>query len=175
MSSTFFQQSGSGSGSGGGSSLIWIEGASAATPIFENNMRVYEFGAALSQSLYASVRVPSTYLAGQQINLRITFYSPDSSGNALVQSVATLIRTGTDAASSTTNQRTSTNAAVSLGAGTVNKPQSVVLDLTSTAGQINSVNVSAGDLILIQLTRGTDTATSDLKLPVTAAEVTFSV
>jgi hypothetical protein len=76
--------------------------------------------------------------------------------------------------SSTTNQRTSTNAAVTVSAGTVNEPQALALDLSSSSGQINAVSIAAGDIILVKLTRGTDTATGDASVPVNCAEVTFS-
>lgn len=161
-------------GSGGGGSLRWVEDANSPTPSVANHIQLYAFQSGLAQSLYALVKVPNGYAPGNPINLRIDFYSPDSSGSALMSSVATLIRQGTDAITSTTNQRTSTNAAVTLGAGTVNIPQSLALDLTDSTGKINSVAVSAGDYILVHLTRGIDTGTSDLQVPVYGAEVTFS-
>jgi hypothetical protein len=176
--SRWVTKSGSGSGSGssaGGMSLRWVEDLASPTPVTENNDLVYGFTIGLSQKLYARIKVPLGYTAGSPINLRLTCYSPDSSGSPLIQSVATLVRTGTDTISSTTNQRTSTNSALTLGAGTVNKPQAVVLDLTSTIGQINGVAVAAGDLIGIQLTRNfADSGTSDIMVPVYASEVTFS-
>jgi hypothetical protein len=129
----------------------------------------------VSQYLYAAVRVPNSYTAGSQINLRGMFYGNATSTTVLMQTLATLIRTGTDAVSSTTNQRTSTNSAVTL-ATTANRPNAFVCDLTSSTGTINSVSVSAGDLILIRLTRdtSTDTATVDAMFPPYSSEVTFS-
>lgn len=165
---------GSGSGGGGGGSLIWIEGVNSATPLFENSLEVYGFDQGLSQALYTSVKVPNSYTAGNPIKMRSEFYSPDSSGNVLFQTVTTLIRAGTDTISSTTNQRTSTNSAVTLGAGTVNIPQSVTFDLTSSSGQINSVSVSPNDILIIQLLRGSDTATSTARHMVYSSEVSFS-
>ena len=167
-------------GGGGGGSLSWTEDVDSPTPIVENSNQVYAFQSLTTlpgggaQSLYALVLVPTSYIAGNQIKLKTSFYSPDSSGTALVQSVATLIRTGTDAITSTANQRTSTNTAVTLSAGTVNIPQAVTLDLTSATGTINGVAVAAGNLIQVKLTRGTDTATSDLKLPVYGTEMTVT-
>lgn len=160
-------------GGGGGGSLEWVESTNAPTPSVDNNNQVYAFQSGLGQSLYALIKVPSGYTTGNQIQLKLDFYSPDSSGTALIQSVATLIRQGTDAMSSTTNQRTSTNSAVTLGAGTVNIPKGVALDLSDSTGNVNAVAVSPGDYIQVQLTRGTDTGTSDLKVPVYGAEVTF--
>jgi hypothetical protein len=166
---------GSGSGGGGGGSLQWVEDAEAPTMLVENSQLVYCFDAVLGQKLYTVVEVPNTYGGGAQIKMRLKFRSPDSSGNVKIKTVATLNRTATDAYSSTTNQRTSTNSAVTLGAGTVDKYQAVICDLTDSTGKINSVAVSGGDQIYVQLTRDTaDTATSPAKVPVYAAEVSFN-
>jgi hypothetical protein len=162
-----------GSGGGGGA-LAWIEDLDAPLTTVDNNNRVYCFQSAAGQALYALIKVPASYSPGSPIKLNLNFYSPDTSGTALLQAVSTLIRQGTDAISSTTNQRTTTNAAVSLSAGTVNIPQAVQLDLTDTTGRINAVAVAAGDYIKVKLQRGTDTATSDLKVPVYGAEVVTS-
>ena len=64
-----------------------------------------------------------------------------------MQSLSTLVRSGVDAISTTTNQRTSTNAAV---ANIVDTPQIATLDITDSSGQINSVAVSANDLIKVR-------------------------
>ena len=162
-----------GSGGGGGGALQWIEAASSPLADIENNVRVYLYQNALTQNLYTIVKVPNTYVAGSQITMRIHEYSPDSSGNILLRSQSTLIRGATDAMSSTTNQRTSTNSAVTVSAGTVNEPQTVSLDLTDSSGQINSVAVAADDTIIVRLYRDTDTATSDLRVAVYSAEVKF--
>jgi hypothetical protein len=163
-----------GSGGGGGGSLRWVEDANAPIPEVENLQQVYMYSAGLGQSLYALIKVPQSYIAGFPIALKMSFYSPDSSGTALLQTVATLIKSGVDVISDTTNQRTSTNAAVTLSAGTVNIPQVVSFDLTSTTGQINSIAVAANDLIKVQLTRGTDTATSDIRALTYGTEATFT-
>ena len=162
-------------GGGGGSSLDWIEDADAPVASFEYSQRVYGFEDALTQNLYSAVRVPSTYTAGGQINLRGVFYANGTSNTVLFSTVATLIRTGTDAVTSTTNQRTSTNSAVTL-AVTANRPNSFVCDLTSSTGTINSVAVSAGDVILVKLFRdtATDTSTATAMFPPYSTEVTFS-
>ncbi len=162
------------SSGGGGGSLQWVEDANSPVPTIQNLDQVYLYQSGLGQSLYAMIRVPTSYAGGTQINLRMPWYSPDSSGNVLMQTIATLIRNATDTITSTTNQRTSTNSAVTLSAGTVNEPQGTIYDLTSSTGQINSVSVSAGDLIRVEFKRGTDTATSDVAALVYATEVTFT-
>jgi hypothetical protein len=163
------------SGGGGGGSLKWVEGVPSANTIKEADVEVHTFSLADagSQFLYAMVRVPTTYQAGKQIRCRIPVYSIDSSGTFLIQSVARLIRTGTDTFSTTANTRTSTNTAITASGANQNKPQAVILDLTSTIGEINAVAVSAGDYIIVRLQRGTDTATSDVRALTYASEVTF--
>lgn len=165
-----------GNAGGGGGSLNWIEADLAPVASIVNNFQVYEFEDALTQYLYASIRVPSTYTAGDPIKLLLTFYSAGTSGTALIQTQTTLIRTGTDLISSTTNQRTSTNGAVTLSGATADIPQAVILDLSSSIGQVNAVSVSPGDILLVRLTRDTttDTTTSSVFVPVYGAETTFS-
>jgi hypothetical protein len=161
-------------GGAGGTSLRWVEDVSAPSPADEFFNLCYFFVAAQTQYLFSLLKVPTSYVAGSPIKLKLPIYSPDSTGTILVTSLATLIRNGTDAFGSTTNQRTSTNTAITLSGGTVNVPQTEVLDLTDSTGKINSVAVSAGDYILIQLNRGSDTGLSDVRSPVYGSEVTFS-
>lgn len=170
------QESLLGGGGGGGGSLQWVEAALAPVSSLQSNFLCYEFEDANDHYLYTAIRVPSGYTAGQQIKLRITAFAGGSSNTFLMQTLSTLIRTGTDAISSTTNQRTSTNTAITQSGATTNIPQSIVFDLSSSTGEINSVAVSGGDLILVRLTRdyANDTATDTVYVPVYGAEVTFN-
>jgi len=175
MSYPLFTPKSSGSSGGGGSIYLnWQEYGNSAARSDASNFAIYVFTATLAQELYASFRVPSSYVTGNQISLKILWYSADTSGNGLISSQSTLIRAQTDAISSTTNQRTSTNAAVTLSAGTANEPQPVTLDLSSSTGTINSVAITAGDLILIRIYRNTDTATGDINFLFDSHEVTLS-
>ncbi len=166
-------------GAGGSRSIEWIVSSPgnnfpSPTPSIDSAANeIFSFGSGLAQVMYATIRVPSTYAVGSQINLRVLFYSPDSTGTAFVHALGTLVRVGTDAFSSNTNAHLSTNTALTLGGGTVNIPQAVVCDLTDSAGKINSVAVSPGDLIMVELLRGTDTGVSDLAVLAYASEVTF--
>lgn len=160
-----------GSGGGGGS-LKWVEDAEAPIPTIENQFQLYLFESGLAQKLYTLIKVPTSYVAGSPITLKMSYYSPDTSNTALLQTVATLIGVGT-AVTSTANQRTSTNSAVTLDSP-ADENRTVSFDLTSSTGEINSVAVAPGDLIQVQLTRGTDTSTSDIRALVYGAEVTFS-
>jgi hypothetical protein len=154
-------------------SIQWSENNTSPISSFENGLLVYYFQSALTQVLNTVVHVPTSYFTGNQIRLRFPFYDGDSTGTALLQTVATLIRSGTDVIISTTNQRTSTNTAVTLSSGTSSIPQQVAFDLTDSTGKINSVSVSPGDSILVSLKRGTDTGTGIIKAMTYAAEATF--
>lgn len=161
-------------GSGGGGGIIWDEGENSAQYAFANGFEYYVFSNALGQALYTLIKVPSTYVTGNPIALKGHWYSAGSSGNVLFSTVATLIRSGTDVVTSTTNQRTSTNSAVTVSGSTANKPQSISFDLTASDGKINSVAVSANDWILVKLFRdATDTCTSDAFFIPRSCEVTF--
>ena len=168
----FFGPRGSGGGLSSAFFIQWMEGAQAPLQDFQNNENIYLFDAADTQYLYASVLVPNGYTAGSQINLRCRFSSADTSGNVLMQTLATLIRS-TDLSTSTTNQRTSTNAAITQSASTQTRYQVLTFDLTSTLGQVNAVAVSPGDTILVRLTRGTDTATGQALFRPLMCEATF--
>lgn len=162
-------------GGGGGGSLKWFEDANAPVEVPDSFWRFRQFEALLGQAIYTVFKVPSTYVAGTQITLRANFKNADTSGNVLVQTVATLNRPGTDLYTSVANQRTSTNAAVTMSGATQNKLQSISLDLTDSSGEINGVAVSANDYILIKLTRSvSDTATGTVEVAVEASEVKSS-
>lgn len=162
-------------GSGGAAgSLMWIEDANTALPALESNIRVYQFQSGAGQSLYALIKVPAGYIVGSPVKLKLNWVSPDSSGTALVRSEATLIRPGTDGLVGAGSAQVSTNSAATLGAGTANVLQAVELDLSSAAGAISSTAISPGDLIKVRVYRGTDTATSDLKVLIFGAEVTLA-
>lgn len=161
-------------GGGGGGALRWIQDANAPIRTFENEIDVYEFQPALSQALYLAVRVPTSYNAGTQIRLRILWTCASTANDALIRSVATLIRSETDVITDTTNQHTSTNSAITMAAGSANEPQKVILDLTDSSGQINGVAVSAGDLIKLKVEESGSTVADNIKLIFDASEVTFT-
>jgi hypothetical protein len=172
-----YSGSGSGSGGGGGSAIKWVESLDAPVAAVDLNCEVYQFSDAITQKLYALVNVPASYSAGKQIKLRMAPYSKDATTKTMLMiAVASLVRVGTDAIDSTTNQRTTTNTAVSIGAATVKIPQEVVLDLTDTTGNINGVAVAAGNKIQVELQRdfANDTSAEDVYVPVYGCEVTFN-
>jgi hypothetical protein len=153
-------------GAGGGAGSATLKpGTSYTAPVqtIEYDRDVFFYTAGDTSSLYASLKVPSSYTAGTQVFFKLNYYSPDTSGTALMKAQTTLVRAGTDAASSTTNQYTSTNTAFTLSA-TANRINEVNLDCSSSTGLINSVAIAAGDELLIRIYRDTDTSTSDIRV-----------
>lgn len=167
-------QFGAGGGGGGGAGAAWWPVAGIA-PIEadENGADVWKYAPGnFAQSLALWVTVPSSYSAGAQIRVKVRTYSPSSSGTQLLKTVSTLVRTDTDAVTSTTNQYTSTNTALT---NTVaNQLRVHTIDITNSSGQINSVAVAAGHMIKIVLSRATDTDTGDVRFIPSSTEVLFS-
>jgi hypothetical protein len=166
---------GGGGGGGGGGSLQWFEAANSPNKeVTTLGDQVYIYETGLGQSIYALIRVPSGYTAGNQIKLKTTMYCAGTSNQIALRAHTTLIRPGTDNINTTTNVNISTLAAVTLNGGTVNIPQHQVLNLTDGSGQINGVAVSPGHLLRVRLTRETDAVTEDVYVPAFGSEVTFS-
>jgi hypothetical protein len=107
--------------------------------------------------------------------MKASHYSPGSTNNFKFQSTAYLVRKNTDAITSTTNLRTSTNGDVLNTLA--NQLREVTYDLTDTTGRINAVAVSPGDLIkvIIQRIAPSGTAdTSDVRMISGSTEVSFN-
>lgn len=164
----------SASGGGGGSAIRFVEGANAPVKTFENEIDVFEYEPGASQALYTTIRVPSTYVVGSPIKLRILWTCASTANIALINAVATLIRSEVDEITSTTNQRTTTNTAITLSASNDLEPQKIELDISSSTGQINSVSISAGDLIKVKVQESSSTVADAIKLIPDASEVTFA-
>jgi hypothetical protein len=160
-----------GGGGGGGGGFTWFnDDGDAPLDQVKYNNKVWTFSDGLAQYLYTTVKVPQTYIAGNQIKMFITHFHEAASATQLLQAQATLIEPG-DAFDDTTDQRTTTNTATAGGDKVTIQAE---LDLTDSSGQINSVAVAAGDLIKVRLSRGTDTSTADVHFIESSTEVTFS-
>jgi hypothetical protein len=160
-------------GGGGGASLVW--NTDNGTPFEVDNGAlafIFSVPAEGPQVNKAFFKVPESYNAGSQIKLYIHRYSADVTNTVLINANTYLVRTGTDPMDDTTNVEASGNVATALP-GTAKVPQKIVLPLTSATGTINGVAVAAGDLLRIEMGRGTDTSTADCKV-LTSTEVTIS-
>jgi hypothetical protein len=164
----------SGLGGGGGITVSWVQQGNTPLDNLLGLIPVFEFEAGLSQELYAIINVPESYAPGSQIRLRVKGISNDTSGNVLFRAQSTLIRSEVDDYDSTTNQRTTTNSAITMSAANDKEPQKIILDITSATGQVNGVSVSASDLLIVRFYRDTDTATGSLYLVKGSEEVTIS-
>ena len=164
----------SGGGGGGGGSLRWVEGASAPILSLESGLEVYAFTPALAQELFTVVRVPTSYTSGSPITLKVLWTCASTANNALLLAQATLIRSEVDDITSTTNQRTTTNSAITMAATNDLEPQKVSLDISSSIGEINAVAISAGDIIKVRVYESSSTCADDIKLIPDASEVTFT-
>ncbi len=173
----YFRESGGtinpvGSGGGGGGSSVWnpVPG-NAPTEDVENNEKIFLFESGQAQKLELFVKVPQGYIAGRQILMYIGQYSPSSANTQLLSCVTSLVRKNLDAITTVANQHSSGNTAIT---NTVaSQLREVSLPLTSSVGAINGFSVSPGDLLKVELTRGTDTDTADIRFIPSATEVKF--
>lgn len=161
-------------GGNGASQVQWDELANAPIPTVENNVLVFKFENALAQELYTTLVVPDWYQTGRQIKLNVLAYSAGTSGNILLRTQSTLIRSETDDVASTTNQRTATNSAINMSSSNDSELQKISFDLTDSSGAVNSVAVSPQDLLIVRLYRDTDTDTSDISLVAKSGRVLWS-
>lgn len=164
-----------GSGGGGGGGANWnADGATSPLQDTDNGEKVWLFDTADrgTQKLTLFIKVPQTYIAGRQISLFIGQYSPSTSNTQLLKTTAYLIRKNQDAVGSTTNSRVSTN--TSLTNTVANQYRQATCDLTDSIGKINSFSVSPGDLIRVDLVRGSDTDSADIRFIPSSTEVKFS-
>lgn len=153
-------------GSGGGGAGFTWKPISGTAPVDAEEFGevVWNFSAQQAQELYATVKVPQSYNAGTPIIVYVSAYSPSTSGTILLLAQSTLIRPGTTAFGSTSNQRTTSNTAIT-NVAPANLLQQFALDITDTVGAISSVPVQAGDVIKVRLYRdNSDTDTADLRM-----------
>lgn len=160
-------------GGGAGGGLRWnpVLG-SAPIEAEENGDQVFLFELGLSQNMVVFLKIPGSYAAGSPIKMKLAHYSPDTSGTGLISTTSYLIRENVDAVSSTTNSKASANTVVT---NTVaDQYREIEVELSDAVGELNSVAVSAGDLIRVELTRGSDSGVSDIRFIPSATEVTLT-
>jgi hypothetical protein len=157
---------------GGGISIGWNNDGEFAVPKeTKYGIDFYSFTKDLDQKLPGIFKIPSSYAAGSPITLRGKIVPDSSGGNVLLTMKSTLIRQGTDLISSTVNQHISTNTTESV----VNADQEIAVnwDITENDGQINGISINAGDTILLEVYRGTDTNAGDILFSTSTIEVSL--
>ena len=154
-------------GGGGGSFLFELTGDISPLESFFKGISLLDFDSESLMEVLALVTVPEAYKAGKQITLENTaFFSAAAAGNVYFRCNTSLIKAGDDITAAL-NEHLSVN--VELTLTTANEVEKVgSLDLTDGTGQINSVAVAVGDLLLIKLfrdnTNETAPATEDARL-----------
>lgn len=161
-----------GIGAGGGiGAFLDFYAAPGGGPLEEedgNGLKFFEFQDGEAEILWGFLKVPETYLAGDQLFLAVNVESLEAGGNELkLQAQTYLVRSGTDSIASVANSNTNEQA---YSPGSV-VSQELVLELTNASGQINSVAVSPGDILKIALSKPADASTENLKLYPSLVEV----
>jgi len=166
-----------GSGAGGGGGGLKWNGIDGSTPpdADENGEFVYLFEKGQANKLTVWLKVPQGYLAGRQIKMYHSAYSPAAVNDWKIQTVSTLVRKNFDAVTDLSNQLTTNTGDIT---NTIaSQYRQVSTDITNASGEINSVVVQPGDLIRVELSRiapaGTED-TEDVRFVPSATEVTFA-
>lgn len=170
---------GSGAGGGGGSTLAWKKSGSPSPVSEEIDGFAFEsFDNDSMQEIYAILTVPSSFVPGSQIKLTSgQFFCASTAGNVFFKTSTALINAPT-VLGSYPNTYTSTNLENTVNAvsNTINSIGDI--DLTSPAGEINSIQVLPGDKLRIRLFRDnaneTSSAANDARLLIDNFEPTFS-
>ena len=150
-----------GSGGGGGGGGANWQPVSGLGPIedYEFDEKVLRFEAGALQAITLWVKVPTSYLAGRPIKFKGAFYSSAAAGDFKFEAVATLIRKNNDAINSSANQNTADSGDVVNAVAY--RMRELSIDLSTSLGAINSLAVSPGDIIKIELSRVTPSGTED--------------
>ena len=137
--------------------------------------RVLKFSTANrgSEKAIAFVKIPQDYVTGTPISMFVAMYSPSTSNTILLSATTYLVEKDTDAMESTADSFASTNTAIT-NATTARKYRQVELGLTDSNGQINGQAVEAGDTLRVEIIRGTDTDTADIRFVPGLSEVQYN-
>ena len=157
----------------GGSALKW-NAPDGSSPLAgeENSELIYLFEPSSVNKLVVFAKIPAGHDETDPVNMKIGLYSPSTSDTILLSATAYLIRTGIDAVSSTANSHASTNVALT-NTAPADRFREATIDLTDGSGNINALPANGGDLIRIELVRGTDTDTLDCRFVPSATEIGF--
>jgi len=162
---------GGGGTGGGGGGANWV---GDALETFEFGEKVLKYTQGDSQNETLFIKVPQGYIPAQQIKMFLAFFSPSTTNNFKMQTTTSLVRKNTDAVSSTTNQNV--NDTGDFTNTVANQFREGTLELTDSIGEINSVAVSPGDLLRVDLERIAPAPTedsADIRFIPSSTEVNF--
>lgn len=131
----------------------------------------FSSGDAGVQQLNLYLKTPSSYVAGTQITLKIGLYSPSSSNTILLQTTTRLYEDNEDLSASPTGHASGNSALTNTVS---NGFRSTTLNLTDSSGQIDGQAVNADELLKVELVRGTDSDTADIRFIPGSTEAIFA-
>jgi hypothetical protein len=167
----------SGSGGGGGTTLRWIEGSIAPLNDQLSGFEYMGFGSTDQQELFAILTVPESYTTGKPIKIKSgIFFTSATTGNIKFKCETALITSST-VIGTYPNIYNSTNMQVTANAVANTVTSIGDIDLTNSLGEINSIQVQAGNKLRIRLIRDyaseSSPASEDARLITDSFEVTF--
>jgi hypothetical protein len=164
-------------GGSGGTSLKWIDGDIAPLKETIDGFEFNSFGVLDSQEIYAVITVPSSYRPGKPIKIKNgNFFANVASGEVRFRAQVALINAST-VLGTYSNIHDSANVEVTVP-GVANTIANIGdIDLTSAIGEINAVQVQAGNKLRVRLYRDfaseTSPAAADARLLTDSFEITF--
>ena len=168
-----------GGGGGGGGSFAWeLNGLSSPIEsIFNNQISVLDFDYESNHEIFASLVVPDSYKAGDQILIKgMKYFTSATTGNVFFKTETTLIKAGQDMTSLPTAHVSSNTEFTLTGAANILRDIGD-LDLTDISGEIDSVAVDIGDILLVRFLRDNSNesigANQDCRLLKYSASVKF--
>ena len=186
VSNADWAEAGGGSG-GGGVTVAWSADVNAplavmaAFPLMPApnwdaaKIPSWQFDAGLAQRLIGIIKVPQSYKIGKPITVRGLFTSTEATtATVLFKAYSYLFEKDTTSTQALPWEHASTNAAIAQGAALASRPREFIVDISDSAGEIESRAVAPGDMIVIVLDRGTDTSTLPALFFPSTSEVLFA-
>lgn len=163
-------------GSGGGSSYLDLFAPDDGTGAIETRVGFHKaltFAVGQAQKVVGLVKVPSSYVAGSQITMKLDGFTLSTTGASTktLAFTASLVRDGVDPIGTTTNQNTGSISFIPQASGNVITTQTI--NLSDSTGKINAVAVSPGDEIEIILQESGSLGTEDFSIRQRIMEVSF--
>ena len=166
-------------GGGGGGSFAWeLNGDASPLESIESGISTLDFDDISDAEMYALLTVPESYSAGDQILLQgMKYFTSVTTGNVLFKTVTQLLKANQDMSLLPITGHTDPATETTL-TGSANILRDIGdLELTDSAGEVNSVAVAAGDALLVKFyrdnTNETTSAAADCKVLKYSATVKF--
>ena len=135
--------------------ILWTPDAALLAPLikFDDGFELHYYDKIDIQQIFADIKVPSNYLAGNPITLTEgNVVCESAANNILMKCETTLLRPSTSVFGAYPNKHTSTNAEIILALAYQFEPLGAI-DLSDATGKINGINVAANDILRIRIYR----------------------